>query len=75
MPPSPVEIVFVGANDQTPASPYVPARRPLHEAPCAWAQSSIRNTPSARHRSAICWASNAMWPPMCTRNAAFGRVR
>ena len=31
MPPSPVEIVFVGANDQMPASPHVPARRPFHE--------------------------------------------
>ena len=53
MPPSPVEIVFVGANDQMPASPQVPARRPFQSAPWAWAQSSIRKIPSARQSSAI----------------------
>ena len=46
MPPSPVEIVFVAANDQMPASPHVPARRPCHDAPCACAQSSISAIPS-----------------------------
>src|SRR5258708_5453331 len=34
-PPSPVEIVLVAANDQMPASPHVPARRPCQPAPCA----------------------------------------
>ena len=42
-----MEIVFVGANDQIPASPNVPGRRPFHSAPCAWAQSSISDDPLA----------------------------
>ena len=72
IPPSPVEIVLVAANDQTPASPQVPARRPFHVAPCACAQSSIRKMPSALQYSAICSISNAMWPPMWTTKAARG---
>ena len=47
MPPSPVEIVFVAANDQIPASPHVPGRASCHDAPWEWAQSSIRMIPSA----------------------------
>src|SRR3954454_25100247 len=73
MPPSPVEIVFVGANDQTPTSPNVPAGRPFHSAPCACAQSSIRTIPSAAHRSAMRCESNARCPPMCTRKTTRGR--
>ena len=73
MPPSPVEIVLVAANDQMPASPQVPARRPCHDAPCACAQSSIRTIPSERQYAAICSTSNAMWPPMWTRKTACGR--
>ena len=75
MPPSPVEIVLVAANDHTPASPQVPARRPFHEAPCACAQSSSNRIPSLRQYSAIRSTSNAMWPPMCTRNDGFRPVR
>ena len=55
-----------------PASPQVPARRPCHDAPCACAQSSISAIPSERQYAAICSTSNAMWPPMCTRNTACG---
>ena len=72
MPPSPVEIVFVGANDQIPASPQLPARRPFHSAPWACAQSSSRTIPSLRQSSAIRSDSNARWPPMCTRKTARG---
>ncbi len=72
MPPSPVEIVFVAANDQMPASPQVPARRPCHDAPCACAQSSSRTMPSSRQNAAICSTSKAMWPPMWTSTAARG---
>ena len=72
MPPSPVEIVFVGANDHTPTSPNVPARRPSHSAPCACAQSSISTIPSAAQRSAMRCESNARCPPMCTRKTARG---
>ena len=53
MPPSPVEIVLVAANDQIPASPQLPARLPFHAAPCAWAQSSSSTIPSARQNAAI----------------------
>ena len=72
MPPSPVEIVFVGANDQTPTSPHVPACRPFQSAPWACAQSSIRMIPSLRQSSAIRSASKARWPPMWTRKTARG---
>ncbi len=71
MPPSPVEIVFVG-RERPDAGVAPGARRAGRSttAPCAWAQSSIRTIPSARQSSAIRSTSNAMWPPMCTRNAA-----
>src|SRR3954451_1044275 len=55
-----------------PASPYVPGRRPFQCAPCAWAQSSSRITPSDAQSSAIFSISNAMCPPMWTTHAALG---
>ena len=73
IPPSPVEIVFVAANDQIPASPHDPAGRPWNEAPCECAQSSIKKMPSERQNAAIRSTSKAMWPPMWTRKAARGR--
>ena len=72
MPPSPVEIVFVGANDQSPRRPNVPGLRPFQEAPCEWAQSSSRKMPSALQSAAIFSVSKARWPPMWTRIAAAG---
>ena len=69
MPPSPVEIVFVAANDQMPGvapgagAPTVPRR-----AVRVRAVLEQRRSPRVRQNAAICSTSNAMWPPMWTRN-------
>ena len=55
--------------------PSVPGRRPFQRAPCAWAQSSMQEDALGRGRGRRSRStSKAMWPPMCTRNAARGPV-